>query len=205
MDRYARGQQHQPRNKLQAEKNRRPDENEDQRRQQQKAARNTINPDQLPDQIKADGERALPVGVLHGMRHFVRRDGDRRNRAAIVMLRQEPHGRLLRIIMVPIAGELDLDAVQPGDVEEVARELSSRSRQVRSLDPVALQSMSHPPLRPQKNHQQNGQRQKYNDRHEATSPVWPLVAIKFATGEPQPSPLLYRNRNRRPGVSQTSK
>jgi hypothetical protein len=74
------------------------------------------------------------------------------------MLRQEPHRGLFRIIVVAVACELDLDTMQPSRVEEMARELPTRSGQVWPLDAMALQDMSHPPLRPQKYHQQNGQR-----------------------------------------------
>ena len=111
---------------------------------------------------------AFGIGVVLTMR----RDGDRRHRAPIVVLRQEPHGVLFRIVVVPVACELDLDAMQPGDVEEVARQLPTRSGQVRPLDPVALQDVPHPPLRPQKNHQQHSQPQNQKDRH-----VLPLALI----------------------------
>src|SRR5438093_3779401 len=105
--------------------------------------------------------------MLHRMRHLVRGNSNRRHRAPVVMLRQQAHRALFRIVMVPVTRQLNFDAVQLRSIEKMTRQLTACSGQVGALDPMALQNMSHPPMRSYENREENGQNENKYDRHEA--------------------------------------
>ena len=79
--------------------------------------------------------------MLHGMRHLVRGNSNRRHRAPVVMLRQQTHRALFRIVMVPVTRQLNFDAVQPRSIEKMTRQLVTTLR----LDPIEV--VRHPDAR----------------------------------------------------------
>ena len=129
--------------------------NEHDRRQQQDRARHALDPDQFLDQAEAARKGGLAAGVLHGVRHLVRRHRDRRDRAAVVMLRRQAHGERLRIIMVAAVGALDLHLLQSGLVQEMPGKLAAGARQVGPVEAVLRQHAPHPHLRAEHDREQN--------------------------------------------------
>ena len=94
------------------------------------AARDALDPDELAHQLEAARESRLAARVLHRVRDLVRRDRDRRDRAPVMMLRQQPHRARLGIVVVAVVGLLDRHGLQVRLVEQMARKLRAGARQV---------------------------------------------------------------------------
>ena len=77
----------------------------------------------------------------------MRGDRHRRDRTAVVMLRQQPHREIVGIVVVADVGLLDLHLLQPGFVEQMARKLGTGARQIRAVGAMPLEFVPHPKLR----------------------------------------------------------
>ena len=124
-----------------------------------------VDPHELADERDARREGALAARVLDRVRDLVRRDRDGGDRAAVVMLRQEPHRPRLRIVMVAAVGGLDLHAVQARLVEQMARKLAAGAGQIGPVGAVAAQHVMDPHLRAEHDREQDQQYEACDDRH----------------------------------------
>jgi hypothetical protein len=88
-----------------------------------------------------------PRRVLERVGDLVRRDRDRRDRAAVMVLRRQAHDVRDRVVVVGWR-DLDGNVLQPRQVEQMAGELASGPGQVRPLGGVLLHRPAHPPLGP---------------------------------------------------------
>ena len=144
-----------------------PHQNEHDRREHQDGACDPLDPNETADELEAPHERHLPACVLHRMGDFVRRDRDRRDRASVVVLRQQPHRVRLGIVVIPRIGFLHRDGLQLRFVEQVARKLGAGAREIGPLRAMLAQHALDPELRAEDECQQQQAPEREKDRHAA--------------------------------------
>ena len=84
----------------------------------------------------------------------MRRDRHRRDRTAVMMLRQQPHRERVGIVVVAEVGLLDRDLCSSGFVEQMARKLRAGARQIRPVGAVLPQHIPDPELRAERQPEQ---------------------------------------------------
>jgi hypothetical protein len=112
--------------------------------------------------------------VLERVGDFVRRDRNRRDRAAVMALRRQPHDVRDRIVVVGWR-DLDEDVLQPRQVEQMAGEFATGPGQVWPLGGVLLHRPAHQPLGAEHKTEQEDGAKREEDGH-----------VGYVVAQPQP-------------------
>jgi hypothetical protein len=142
----------------------------------------------------APGKGALAAGVLDRVRNLVRRNRDRGDRAAVVMLRQEPHRLALGIVMISFVGRFDFDIRELRFVEQMPGQFAAGTGQVRAIHTMLAQHVPDPPLRTEHQRDQQDSSESEQDGH--NSPAFSRPPHPYE-GDAEPS-LVFSQRNTKP-------
>ena len=116
--------------------------------------RDPLHRDQNAHQAHAQIKHGHAVAVLHCVAHLMRGNRDGGDRPPVEMRLAKPHHAVHRVVVISLVRQLDRHLVQPGLIEQVARQLAAGTGEVGAVRTVPRHGPAHIEHRPEDQQQQ---------------------------------------------------